>query len=551
MQNIEGDILRQIREAQEFARLDEIRNSLTKFLEYSQVDEKGQHIKLGPHHREWAEKVWNQIRDIVEPGKWPPPEKTDTIIFAPREFGKTTFMVGLIQFMLGKNPLLRIKYVSRNDDVSRAVVGQVANNIANNKRVQEVFPNLKPDPKGSWSGTAIMVIKLDEDGNVHDANLGIKDASLQAYGVTSPATGGRADIIFFDDLIGGREAIQEPGRLEKIAKSFYTDWLNIGGKRHIVIGTPWTPNDILAQLSQNPEWELWKKPAIDKQGNPLWPEARPIEWLMSRKRKIGDTAFALQFMLEGIKPKDEWWTQAIIDKAKDHKTEFGRVPADFELDGIVIGVDPAASLNNNGSFSCIFCILYDKYKRKVPYRIVRDRQQPRALAEKLVDMVLEVDGSLTVEKGNGNVQPVRINMIAVENNATQEAFVDLINLVCENRGIQLKVPMEGVSTTSRSKWGLDIGLPRMSGEFETGKWIIPFGGSKHHRDDGSEWLDPLHECPICSWINEMLNYGESETTTDMIMASWLASAAIDRQVIADLPVFVRKRTVNVTNVNWG
>lgn len=550
MQNVDGDILRQIREATEFARLDEIRNDICKFIEYTQVDETGKPLVLGKHHREWLEIIWGQIRDIVEPGKWTPPEKTDLVLFAPRNHGKTTIMAAILQYIMGKNPLLRIKYVSRNDDVSRAVVAQVGNNILNNVKVHEVFPNLKPDPAGSWSSTALFVLKVDEEGR--PMGLGIKDATLQAYGITSPATGGRADVIVFDDIIGGREAIQEPGRLEKIAKSFRVDWMSIGGKRHIVVGTPWTPSDILAQLSQDELWECWRKPAINKQtGEALWPEGRPIEWLMRKKRQIGDTAFALQYMLEGVKPKDEWWTQAILDKAKDHKTEFGKVPADFEVEGIVIGVDPAASLNNNGSFSCIFCILFDKYRRKVPYRIIRDRQQPRMLAERLVDMVREVDGSLTVEKGNGTVQPVRISMVAVENNATQEAFVDLINLVCENRGIQLKVPMEGVSTTSRSKWGLDIGLPRMSGEFETGKWIIPFGGSKHHRDDGSEWLDPLHECPICSWINEMLNYGESETTTDMIMASWLASAAIDRQVIADLPVFVRKRMVNVTNVNWG
>lgn len=545
-----GDLFRQLKEALEYERLEAIRGDICKFAEFTQVDETGKPFKLGAHHRAWYQIIWEQVRDIAEPGKWPAPEKRNLLLFAPRNHGKTSTMVCLLQYLLGKNSLLRIKYVSRNDDIALAVVGQVKNNIEHNPRLHEVFPNLKKDPSGSWSGSTLDVLKLGDDGEIHPAGVGIKDANLQAYGVTAPATGGRADLIIFDDIIGGREAIQEPGRLEKITKAFDMDWMNIGGKRHIAVGTPWTADDILARIAQKASWRVWRKPAISDEGRALWPEERPIEWLMAQREEIGDPAFDLQFRLLGLKGKSDWWTQAIIDRCKDHVTSFGSIPKDFEIAGVTIGFDPAASLHTTGSYSAIFCLLYDQFKRKLPFRIVRDRKKPRIMADALVDMLLEVEDVLTYKLPNGTVAHHNVNMIHVENNATQEAFVDLINSVCEIRHLTLKIPMRGVNTSSQQKWGPEMGLMKMASEFEVGKWIIPFGGEKHHRTDGTEWQDPLHDCPICQWVREMRKYGEMETTTDLIMSAWLASSAIDRPAIGPVSATVQTRRVDMADVQW-
>mgnify|MGYP000857668694 CR=1 FL=1 len=530
----EWDLLRQIREAVEFERLESIRNDLCQFAEYTQVDENGKPVKLGAHHREWFQIIWEQIRDVVEneAGHEPPPHR-NLLLMAPRNHGKSTSMVTLLQFILGKNPRLRVKYVSRNDKLSLDIVGQVKKNIEFNAKLHEVFPRLKKDPNGSWSGSAIDVVKVTKEGERDDADLGIKDANLEAYGISAPATGGRADLIIFDDIIGGREAIQEPGRLEKISMAFRRDWLNIGGKRHIVIGTPWTPDDILAELSEDDTWRKWKKPAIID-GHALWPEERPISWLMEQKKLIGETAFNLQYMLEGIIQKQSWWTRAVIDRCKDPKTRFGKVPSDFEIDGVVLGFDPAASMMRDGSFSCIFALLYDKMHRKVVYRIKRKRAQPIEMAGHLIDMLLEIEATLTR----------KVDLVTVENNATQQAFIDLINLLCETRGVNLRVPIMGAFTGSQ-KWNPELGLPRMVGDFENGKWIIPWGDEAHQGR-----LDPLHTCDLCSWIDEMEGYPHDTPTTDMIMSSWLASSSIDKQTIGILPTTVQVRRASVTNINW-
>lgn len=532
------DQLRQAKEALEYARLEEIRSDVCKFAEYTQVDERGKAFKLGAHHVEWYNLIWNQIRDVVEPGKHPAPEKTEAIILAPREHGKTSTMVTILQYILGRNPCLRIKYVSKNDDVSLDVVGQVKKNIERNVRVREVFPNLKQAPNGSWSGSAIDVARVDVDGKWLEDDLGIKDASLEAYGVTSPATGGRADIIFFDDMIGSREAIYEPGRLEKITKAFYMDWLNIGGKRHIVIGTPWTPDDVIAQLSQNEDWLRWRRPCIDiDTGRPLWPERWPVEALMARKRKIGDLAFDLQFMLTGLRERSQWWTPEIINGCKDKFVRYGDVPFDLFDEkgnkikgrGTVIGLDPAASLKQTGSYSCVFVLAFDEFKRKAVVEVRRMRAQPRAIAEAVIDLHLTY----------------KPDMIYVENNATQQAFVDLISLVCENKGVHAKVPIHGCFTGS-NKWNPEMGLPRMVGDMQNRKWIIPWG-DQHHVDP----IDPLHECAICQWIREMIGFPYETDTTDLIMSSWLAASAIDAPAgFGDLPVAASSSYGNLSEVRW-
>jgi len=551
MPKVGGDLLRQLREAANYGKLEKIRNSLPDFIHYIMRDEKGKPLQLGKHHLEWYAALWDQVKDIVEPDKHhirPKDSKDNLLILGPREHGKTTSMVGFLLYCLGKNCLLRVKYVSRSDELSIQVLGQVSDNIVHNERLHEVFPNLKPDPDKPWTGSKLYVLKVDEAGKPHPGRFGIKDASLQAYGIGAPATGGRADILCFDDIIGSREAIQEPARLPKIAQMFYSDWGNIGGRRQIVIGTPWTVDDIHAQLTANPDWMVWKKPAIIN-GKPLWPERWPVEKLMERKRGIGDMAFALQFMLEGLTQKQEWWNDEIINHCKDRGTKFGKVPADFVIDGISVGLDPASSMKHDGSHSCCFVILYDKMHRKLVYRIIRGRFQPRDLVKKVVDLILEIEATLTR----------KVDVITVETNSTQKTFVDLIALECEKRSLEtgsllvLRLPIT-CAFTGAQKWNYEVGLPRIVSDFDNRKWIIPWGDEHHKGKKLDEWepFDPLHECALCDWINEMKKFdGSDSCSTDTIMASWLASSAIDKEVLGDVPAFVRRTSVNVTNVNWG
>lgn len=515
--NIDAE-LREIQEAIKFAELEEIRYDIVRFAEYVMRDENGEHWKLGEHHKEWYLLLLRSLVEMIDMSSITvdgiPVISDDAVysknieIMAPREHGKTSTIVCLIVFILGHNPNLRIKYVTGSDNLATDVVGQVKKNIENNKRLMEVFPNLKSRQGGTWTGHEL---EIERTGL---ADLGIKDATLQAFGITASATGGRADIIIFDDMIGSREAIQEPGRLEKIEKLFWTDWMNIGGNCHVVIGTPWTPTDIHMQLLNDPTWLSWRKPAIID-GQPLWPERWPIEKLAERKAKIKEVAFDLQFMLTGLRQKMTWWTQDMIDRCKRPDLMMGQMPSPSKKK--VCGFDPAASLSVGGSFSCAIAVSLDENGEKTILEIQRHRMRPKDIAAVVVEM----------DKRHN------FDMLLVENNATQSAFVDLIELISREEETKLHEKMVEQFTGSK-KWNPELGLQRVIMDMSNGRWNFPFYG---------DHTDPLHSCEICSLIDEMLHFPYENDTTDLIMALWLADCAVERvELFGDIPVVTSSRS---------
>jgi hypothetical protein len=495
--------LEEIQDAIRFAELEDIRYDIMNFAEYVMRDEKGEHWKLGEHHKEWYSILLSAVSGVVDVsnitvGGEPvlaagTPAAMNVEIMAPREHGKTSTIQCFLLFILGHNPNIRIKYVTGADNLATDVVGQVKKNIENNERFKEVFPHIKSRHGGTWTGHEL---EIERDAA---ADLGIKDATLQAFGVTASATGGRADIIIFDDMIGSREAIQEPGRLEKIERLFWTDWMNIGGNCHIVIGTPWTPTDIHMQLLNDPTWLSWKKPAI-VDGKSLWPERWPLDALAARKAKIKETAFDLQFMLRGLRQEQTWWTQDMIDKCLRPDLMMGQVPLPAKK--VVCGFDPAASLKTSGSFSCAIAVSLDETGGKTIIDIQRHRLRPKDMAAVVVEM----------DKRH------HFDMLLVENNATQSAFVDLVSLISQQEDTKLHEKIVEQFTGTK-KWNPELGLQRIIMDMSNGKWNFPFSG---------DHSDPLHSCGICSLIDEMLHFPYENDTTDLIMSLWLADCAIEK-----------------------
>lgn len=517
--------LGEVQEALRFYEIEEAKKDMIKFAEYVMVDEKGKSFKIGKMHAEW----YNLLSDFMEPfingeymeeGFDDNTEMTKMLLMAPREHGKTTTMVCFILFLLGKNPRLRIKYVCAGDDMAVTIVGQVKKNIEMNDRLHDVFPFLRPDPNGSWSEHKVDVMKTGESGEWIDAALGIKDANLEASGVTSPGTGGRADLIIFDDIVSSKFALQEPKRLEAVERIFYSDWLNIGGKRTMVIGTPWLEDDLHAKILNSEDWIKWKKPVMTN-NVPLWPERWSVEKILKKKKEIGDDVFALQFMLEGVRVQQHWWTEEIINKIKNPSISFGETINPSVIR--VLGFDPAASMRNDGSFSCLTALAEDENGQRTILEIKRMRDTPQNVAEALIEMHLTH----------------RFDKVIVENNATQQWVIGMVEVLAEHKYNSLDINVQGFFT-GKSKWNPEIGLPRLVADMDIdGKWVLPFEG---------EHDDPLHECPACELIKELLGYPNKTRTTDMVMSLWLASNGLSSGSgsFSSLGNYVAKNNVGLT-----
>ena len=123
-------------------------------------------------------------------------------------------------------------------------------------------------------------------------------------------TGGRSDLVICDDVID-EENVRTPLQMEKAStwfnKILYPTLYPWGGI--LVIGTRWSHADIYAELLD--KWNYDIKPAINKEGEALWPEYWPLTRLEERRKDIGTIIFDCQYQndptgMEGRLLKAEW-----------------------------------------------------------------------------------------------------------------------------------------------------------------------------------------------------------------------------------------------------
>jgi len=145
-----------------------------------------------------------------------------------------------------------------------------------------VFPDLRPADYGSWTGHKIVVQRTAKH----------RDASIEALGVGSTATGGRADIIIADDVVDRRNALQFPAIREAVKQAWFSDYVQLlePNGRIIYICTLWHRKDLSHELMKNNEYEVLRV-NVTEDLKPIWPEVWSKERLEQRKREIGTIEF--------------------------------------------------------------------------------------------------------------------------------------------------------------------------------------------------------------------------------------------------------------------
>jgi len=479
-----------LEEGLEYAKIERARRDPVYFGHYCFRNERGEPWIIGdPLHYEWQ-------RFIPLKGPW------QGVILGFRESMKTS-QIGFCRVLweLGHNPNLRVKYVTCNDDKARDHLRWVKENIESNERLHAVFPDLRPGSKRDWLANKI-VIASREPGLV-------RDVSLEVSGITSNASGGRADLMIFDDIIDYKTVIMQPRMHEAIVGHFRNTWLAQGaaGRRIVVIGIPTTSDDLLAQLAQDPAWHTFAKPAYiehpDGTLEATFPQYWPLERLLEQRAAIGDRAFRRQFLLQAISPDERYFSQEGINRCLCNWEIGANVNPDWPRYG---GVDIAQSLKKKASYTVIFIIAVEPGTgRRHPVEILRAKLRPGEVKQAVVQLARQ-----------HNVQ-----RMLVENNAMQEAVVQW----CQEMAAD--IPVYGHFTGS-NKWDPEVGVPRLVSQIENGAWVIPL--SAEHRNLVSKMhqhldvdMDNVH-CPVCAWKLEMEQFPLGPTA-DTIMAMWLADAA--------------------------
>ena len=381
-------------------------------------------------------------------------------------------------FLLGHNPNLRIKIVSHSDKKAADILRQIKEAIESNERLKEVFPHLEAGDV--WASNKILVKR----------SLWSKDVTIEALGILSGATGGRADYIVFDDVVEFNNTIKHPALIKMVKEAFYNNWLNLlepDGYGWCLIGTIWTQMDL--------HWEFHQKPLKYKKIyrinletlEPIWAEHWSKEKLIERYNSMPLRAFARAFALLPISREDAVFNRENIEACiVFNDPKYYREKCDY----VIIGVDLAISQKKTAANTAIFVMGVIKEKNKL---VALHAEYGKWTSPETVNAITK------------NFEDWKADIIIVENNQYQEALIQWLNEF--NR----ELPVQAHFTTS-AKHDPEIGLPSMALEFERKKWIIPMGKLPHDVDC---------KCGKCKWIEELTMYPFGETS-DIVMASYFA-----------------------------
>ena len=211
----------------------------------------------------------------------------------PRGHAKTSTLCYLTAWWLGIRPDTRFKIVSQNDEAAGATT-RFIRDIVRGAAFQATFPNVKLKPGEdtitSWSITAPGLLPRS------------KDPSVQGSGVFG-RTGGRADVIWFDDICDLRNSVLQPTLRAQVKEAIANIWLPMldpaatHNSRVWKTATPFHTDDATADWRRLHERtnSLLRRPCAGE--NSPWPDVFTPEILAARRHEMGAMAYARAYEL--------------------------------------------------------------------------------------------------------------------------------------------------------------------------------------------------------------------------------------------------------------
>lgn len=374
-----------------------------------------------------------------------------TLTLAPRGIGKSVCMtIVRCVYEVLQNPDIRILIVSNTQLQAEIFLREIKEHLQGNENITRIFG----DQVGSkWDNKEIVV---------KGRKIFAKESTISCCGVGGAIIGRHYDLIIGDDLVDEENAGTERQR-EKFRVWYYKvldPTLEPHG-RFFVHGTRYNPSDHYEHLMKNDEDYVARiYPAINSDGNSLWPEKMPIEWLKKKRRAMGTAIFNTQYqndttLMVGKIFKYDWFRyyEALPEKIL-----------------IFQGVDLAISEKDKSCYFVIATIGKDEFGRIYLVDLYKDRLS-----------FLQQTGKI-IEKAK-QFNPRRV---FIEANAYQRSQSELLQVVS-------MVPVKPVITqrdkTTRA-WTL-------SSKFENGNVFFPRWGAYTTGDAIQELRDNLIKFPDC------------------------------------------------------
>jgi phage terminase large subunit-like protein len=441
--------------------------------------------------------------------------KAKLLVLAPRDHGKTEAGITFATRALCLNRDIRILWISESQSQAEKRMRRIVS-LLRSAKIQEDWTTAPEEGAGSFGDSEgwrsnMIYLKRTKDS---------VDASLECIGAGGAVTGGHFDLILCDDIQDDKNTYT-PGVRQKTRewwKGTVSPMLSRGGAQ-IVIGTRKHHDDLFSHLIDDPTFRVMHDRAIVEEpskyeyiretdpngreiitgvniegGESLWPEQRPLDYLLLEKRAIGSRLFNREFQNEvtdeASAPFKMAWLDTALEKGSIYK--LGEIPP--QVVDVVQGWDFSLVTDTKKAEArdTDFTVGITWGRDEAGNRYLIDIFRKRGMSP--TELQARVSGEYEKYRG-------RVRVVAVEKNAFGE-----LHYLGLQRSTDL--PLKGHITHARNKADAWEGVPALSVLAENGKLVLPSA-----RDSDKERLEPL--------IHELYSLGKARHD-DTVMSLWIA-----------------------------
>lgn len=267
-------------------------------------------LKWPVHYGEWEKLLAENNRALIQ---------------APRGHGKSYFLslaYPLWRVIRGKTEILLVSY---SEDQVRRLIRDIRLAVESNPFLEP----LRPTPKEIW-GT--------------DQLSFANGSFISGLGFGTSSRGRHPDVIVVDDPLKDLGGMTDEDQ-ERAYFGVITG-MAMENTKLITVGTPVNFGDLLEKIEHNDAYTKWKRPALDANGEPLFPDLWSKSALDLRRREMGSINFAREFLLERIDPATQPFK-------RDYETIYKEAPENFVRR--VTWCDPAYSATD-GDYTAIVTV---------------------------------------------------------------------------------------------------------------------------------------------------------------------------------------------------
>ena len=312
-------------------------------------------IKLALHQEVWAHVVTYSKR---------------VVMLAPRDHGKTEIVSKIYPlWRICRDRNIRIVMLTKTQELATRNSMLIRAELERNPKLiadYGAFYHVKES--FVWQQSKWVVVRSKAQ----------KDPTFTAVGVDSAATGNRCDLLIGDDVID-EDSVTTPEKIQKIIRLIKGTYFPLVGRagQIAMIGTRKNFNDLYGHLLKERGWrnlvqkgvlrmpaewhiEDLDEPWIDEDGYEryervvidgsdrgvvLWPEQRPIEWLLEQRMIMGTPIWEREIQNNPVDEESALFPMKFLQQCKDETLTYhiGKIPPRvrkrYEI--IMDGCDPA------------------------------------------------------------------------------------------------------------------------------------------------------------------------------------------------------------------